>query len=391
MRRTFAAVLILAVAFVSVSSPAHAAEFSDAHYKKARKTIAEGIEYLRATQNEDGSWSPKAGPAITGMIVGVFLDQPGITRDDPTVAKALKFIKSKVHEDGSIHDGILHNYNTSICLSALSRISNDKDIKPIVEKGRAYLKKIQYQGGFDEQGETIDKNHPFWGGSGYGSHGRPDGSNTQFALQAFIDTGSQCDDPEVLRAVDFFSRLQGNKLNKANGDEIQPDGGAIYATSEEKDKVGVAQSQAGKITIDGREYLRTYGSMTYAMLKTYLLAEIHTDKFGTPEGKQRVADAINWIKNNWTLEHNPGMPEDRKYQGHYYYFATLGRALHELGQPVITTADGKKHNWAEEVIDKLASLQRKDGSWLNEADRWLEGDPNLVTAYALTALTASVK
>jgi squalene-hopene/tetraprenyl-beta-curcumene cyclase len=27
-----------------------------------------------------------------------------------------------------------------------------------------------------------------------------------------------------------------------------------------------------------------------------------------------------------------------------------------------------------------------DGSWVNENPRWMEGDPNLVTAYALLAL-----
>ena len=31
--------------------------------------------------------------------------------------------------------------------------------------------------------------------------------------------------------------------------------------------------------------------------------------------------------------------------------------------------------------------QRADGSWLNETDRWMEGDPNLVTGYALMALS----
>ena len=36
--------------------------------------------------------------------------------------------------------------------------------------------------------------------------------------------------------------------------------------------------------------------------------------------------------------------------------------------------------------EKLASLQQKNGSWINEADRWYEGDPNLVTAYCLIAL-----
>jgi hypothetical protein len=30
--------------------------------------------------------------------------------------------------------------------------------------------------------------------------------------------------------------------------------------------------------------------------------------------------------------------------------------------------------------------QRPDGSWVNEADRWHEGNPYLVTAYAMLSL-----
>ncbi|MCH7925963.1 MAG: hypothetical protein IIC51_10560 [Planctomycetes bacterium] len=38
----------------------------------------------------------------------------------------------------------------------------------------------------------------------------------------------------------------------------------------------------------------------------------------------------------------------------------------------------------------LVSLQRDDGSWVNDADRWYEGNPQLVTAYALLALQTAL-
>jgi squalene-hopene/tetraprenyl-beta-curcumene cyclase len=37
--------------------------------------------------------------------------------------------------------------------------------------------------------------------------------------------------------------------------------------------------------------------------------------------------------------------------------------------------------------DKHASRQREDGSWVNEEKRWMEGDANIVTGYALLALS----
>ena len=59
--------------------------------------------------------------------------------------------------------------------------------------------------------------------------------------------------------------------------------------------------------------------------------------------------------------------------------------------PTITTADGQSHDWANELIDKLAALQKPDGSFVNTADRWQEGDLNLVTCYALIALQTATR
>ena len=43
--------------------------------------------------------------------------------------------------------------------------------------------------------------------------------------------------------------------------------------------------------------------------------------------------------------------------------------------------------WRADLIEALARRQRDDGSWVNENNRWLEGDANLVTGYALLALS----
>ena len=56
-----------------------------------------------------------------------------------------------------------------------------------------------------------------------------------------------------------------------------------------------------------------------------------------------------------------------------------------------TTPDGVKHDWRADLVATLAKRQKPDGSWTNDADRWMEGDPNLVTAYALLALQESRK
>ena len=50
-------------------------------------------------------------------------------------------------------------------------------------------------------------------------------------------------------------------------------------------------------------------------------------------------------------------------------------------------AEGKKHDWRADITEALAQRQKADGSWVNDKDQWMEGDPNLVTGYALMALS----
>lgn len=377
---------IVAVLLMNVSMAFAGSAADSAHEKKADAVIAKAIAYLKSTQGADGSWTPKSGPAVTAMVISAMLDQPGVSTDDPAVAKGLKYVLSKQQKDGSIHDGILENYNTAIVLSMLSKVGRTPEVKKAIDGARDYLKRTQWRGAVGPDGKPTDASHSFYGGFGYGKHGRPDGSNSQFAVQALIDSGSDCKDPEILAAVEFFSRLQGSKTNKYFGNKIVSDGGAIYATSVNKDNIAVPQSFAGEVVEDGTTKLRTYGSMTYAMFKTYIHAELENEDPNDP----RVKDALRWISNNYTVDHNPGMPEERKYEGRYYYYVTFSKALDaDPKRKMVTTADGKEMNWANDLIAKLATLQKEDGSFINEADRWLEGDPNVVTAYSLTALNAA--
>ena len=74
-------------------------------------------------------------------------------------------------------------------------------------------------------------------------------------------------------------------------------------------------------------------------------------------------------------------------QGLFYYYHTMARTLSVIGKDTIVDGKGVTHDWRKEIVDRLAATQRKNGSWLNEADRWYEGDPNLVSAYCLMALS----
>lgn len=378
-----ACLVLLALAI----TPAISQAASKKQLKQAEASIEKATEYLRSQQDENGAWTPKYGPAITGLVVSVLLDQPDIGPNDPQVKKGVQYILKHVNKDGSISAGPTYkNYNTAICLSALARLKGtDPEIDKALRLGEKYLRMTQHIGDKDPAGNVIDEKHSFRGGFGYGKHGRPDGSNTQLAVQALYDMGVGPDDPAMQEAVRFMSRLQGNYTNDLFADQIEPNGGAIYATSVNKDNIGKPESKAdpdqiaqveenGKIT----KKLTPYGSMTYAMMKTYIYANLERDD-------PRVIAGYNWLRNNFTVDHHPGFPEAMQMQSYFYYLMVMGKTLQAWDAPLIDPA-GEEVDWRGKLIDKLVEKQAKDGSWANDVDRWSEGNPHLATCYALFAL-----
>lgn len=379
MRLTITKTVILALIFSTFSAQA---EISKAHHAKADAAMAKAIKQLRSTQLPNGSWKPSVGPkevtpAVTGMITAALLRENALPDSDPMVKKAVVYLLSTQQEDGGFYDRILPNYNTALTMMALSQLQDkDPKIAKAVKKARDYLISIQWNGQKDPNGDTIGEDHVWYGGAGYGNKGRPDLSNTAMMLTALHDSGLDCKDPAFIRAMSFISQLQGTPSNTKYADQIQKGGGFVYATSTNKDNIGKIQSQVGSITdASGRSRLRTYGSMTYAGFMSFLYAELDKDD-------PRVKDAFRWITNNYTLKENPGAGK----QGYFYYLHIFSRAMNSWNQPIITTADGKKHNWAEELIDQIVSLQKPNGLWQNKEDRWMEADENLSTAYAILAL-----
>ena len=326
---------------------------------------AKAVQFLKLTQSTDGTWTTANVPGITALCVTSLL-QSGVPADDPSVARGLNFLKSLVRDDGGIyHPQTQHrNYETSISVLALSAANKDGQHDNIIRKAENFLRGLQWDE--DEEQKPED---PGYGGAGYGKHQRPDLSNTQFLLEALKTAGVKADDPAMQKALTFVARCQNLETEHNNTPfAAKIDDGGFYYTP-----AAGGTSQAG---VDANGGLRSYASMTYAGLKSMIYAGVKKDD-------PRVKAALTWITKHYSLRDNPGMGK----QGLYYYYHTFAKTLSVLGLDELKDADGKSHDWRAELVATLAKQQKANGSWINEADRWYEGDPNLVTAYGLLALS----
>lgn len=328
--------------------------------------VAKAIEFLRIHgQAPDGSFSAQTGPAVTALVATALLKN-GRSPDDPLVAKSLKYLEGFVQPDGGIYNPKSNhlNYETCIAIACLAAANRDGRYDKLIGRAETFVKEAQW-----DAADGHDRNSVNFGGAGYGSKKRPDLSNTAFLVDALKEAGAGADDPAMQRALVFVSRCQNleSEHNTTAFAAKNPDGGFYYTPA-----AGGA-SMAGDTPEGG---LRSYGSMTYAGLKSMIFAGVAADD-------PRVKAAVAWANRHYTLIENPGMGT----AGLYYYYHTFAKALAALGSPTITDADGKTHDWRAELVAALASKQRPDGSWINENSRWLEGDPNLVTGYALLTLS----
>lgn len=324
-----------------------------------------GVNFLKTAQREDGSWTSSEAPGVTGLVAYGLL-AGGCPADDPVVTKAVKHLLTFTQPDGGIYFPKTHhaNYETAIVMMVLHAAHQNGQYKDLLAKAEQRVRDLQW-----DETEKTDKSDLKFGGSGYGRTGdRPDLSNTVFFLEALQASGAKSDDPAVQNALVFLSRCQNleTEFNPSPFAVKVNDGGFYYTPA------AGGTSQAGN-TPDGG--LRSYGSMTYAGLKSMVYAGLKPDD-------PRVKAATDWIRKFYSIEENPGMGQ----QGVYYYYQMFAKALSTMELEQIEDAAGQKHDWRAELAQQLFSRQQTNGSWVNENSRWMEGDPNLATAYALIAL-----
>jgi squalene-hopene/tetraprenyl-beta-curcumene cyclase len=369
-------ILLTLSAFLPVVAFAQPVKEPDISFRnEVQHAIDRGLDWLKANQNPtNNAWSTADQPAVTALALTAFMGEPsGAAQKNPPpgVQRGYDFINSCAKPDGAIYNKGLQNYNTAICVMALLA-ANNKSYEPVILRARQWL--INQQVAIPE-GQT---DSAFNGGVGYEHGNHSDMNNTFTALEALYYSKQLASDKALAGAKDlnwqaaiqFIQSCQ--NLPSANkqpwvSDEPQDKGGFIYSPGNTK---------ANTVTnAQGRVALRSYGSISYAGLLSYIYCDVNKQD-------SRVNAVYDWLRENYTVDENPGMGP----QGLYYYLHMMTKGLTIYGGDSLQLKDGRNVDWRHEVAMKLINLQKTDGSWSNENNRWWEHDPALVTSYSVMSL-----
>ena len=357
----------------SEAAAAKAALADAAPTADAKAAIAKAAAWLAAQQKEDGSFSNPSFPGLSAIALWALLgaDDPAYA---PAIRKATDYLLASAQPDGGIYrpvpgraGGGLSTYNTALALSALSFTRRtDEAFVSVVLKARSFLAASQLEG-----------DDSFAGGFGYDKaapHRYADLNNTAFVIDAMRRTqnyedlrpaGEKKADIDWEAALAYAESLHNGP---AAGDNA---GGFAYSHADAK-----AGTEKGE---DGKVVLRSYGSITYSGLESLVYCRLD-------RADPRVRSTLDWASRHWTVDENPGVGD----QGLYFFYDILSRALTAAGIDSIPragdAAGGAPIDWRAELVAKIVSLQREDGSFVNANGRFWENDPVLATSYSVVSL-----
>jgi squalene-hopene/tetraprenyl-beta-curcumene cyclase len=336
--------------------------------KDALRAVDQGIQWLKARQNADGSWPPSPQPAVSAFATRAILRDPAREQGklDASAGKGLEFIASCAQKDGGIYrdsrlPGARGNYGTAASVLALAG-SQQERYEPLILAARRFLARGQNRReGSDQFGGWACSDPP------------ADMKTTALAIEALAATQriatadaeksrSAPADPDWTAAVAFLSRCQ--NLPPACGEWPQDLGGFFDVPD-----------KAGPLTTRHPE-----GSATALGLAALLESNV-------ARSDPRVLGAVNWLRANYTLD-EPAGGLDRRGPCFYYY--SLAGALSLYGEEPLLRAEKRPAGWRRELMIRLISLQRTDsqglGYWVNDQGDNAEKDAVLVTAYCVLAL-----
>jgi squalene-hopene/tetraprenyl-beta-curcumene cyclase len=362
MLKTSTKTVLIATLLAAGGASAAADDMNPQLRAKAQQAVDGGVKFLVSKQAANGSVLNSAG--LTALSLTSILQNPaGAGKVNTTVIDSYaKFIASKANADGSIverqHD---QSYNTAVSIVALAA-TKDPKYSPLIKAGQKYIADAQI--GESRGFAPIDS---WYGGMGYGGDERPDMSNLYVAVEALRATAYDPKDPIWQKALIFASRMQ-NRSESNDQKWAGNDGGFAYSP-------GMNPPEMGGGT-------KSYASVTAAGLYGLLL-------IGVEKSDPRVQAAYKWLTTNYTLDTNFGTNSKNTL---FYFYCAFAKVMNAYGEKEFVDGKGQRHNWRNELAERLITLQDADGSWVNrDSKEWWEDKPELATSWSVIALEHTLK
>jgi hypothetical protein len=356
-RKGFLALVALALTAGTLSA-ATGARATTSAYTPADVTtaVANGVAYIDAHQNADGSFGTSFAPAETAFALMAYgaLDHGNVNNLLPAqrthVQNAVGYLLSQQRADGHFADGYT-TYTTGLALDALAASSGaDPGIPEAISRARTYLIGAQ-----NAPPECSTDDHSgtdyYCGGWNYDADGgRSDESNSGFALTGLALSGGV---PADTAAANIGWQRHIQQLTATNYYASQNDGGGCYqpasfCTANDTGSLlfsygydGVAKSDP---KVQAALTISTDTLDEYELMKDTVRSSLsHTG--ANADGTCVIGAGCDWVV------HGDG--------GYHYSIWGLTKGFAQYIAPDLTEAS----NWYAKVVDLLLSQQVADGSW----------------------------
>ena len=323
-----------------------------------RSGVDGAIAFLRQKQKPNGEWDEYPGyrPGTTALCA-LSLLSAGLDKDDPTVAKALEFLRGfSPQEQNQTYPISLQTMVFCLADPETDRARIEANVAWLVE--RQLKTSNEYDGGWSYVG--IDQ-----------ASERADNSNSQFAVLALYEAeqiGVAIDEAVWKRAENYWLRMQNDDGSWGyRASTLNPEGYSSGYGTGSMTCAGIAAlamcsgvREAARARVEGNDFL---------------CCQDFEDEIAV-----RISSGLNWLGKHFSARTNPGRAAGTDSYFFYYLYG-----LERIGRLTANRFVGRS-DWYREGADAL--LRRKGAlSQFWNAQKDLAGNNCVSTSFALLFLS----